>query len=111
LLSLPNWGPLYFLEHGFADAFLQSIQLLAINHQWEAIVQVSNTIFDKVIFTKQEDPKGDSSAPPQLANDNKSINTEYSEKTGRDQYMNASREWFLWMNTLTAIRNLPDGQK
>lgn len=123
LLSLPNWGTLYFLEQGFTDAFLLSIRLLAFNHQWEAIIQISNAIFDKVIAMEQDDPIGkvtssdkdqktDSSAasrqPDKATNSSPSA---ASEEFIKGQYMNASREWFLWKNTITAASNLPNRQE
>ncbi|KAI1173658.1 N-acetyltransferase B complex non catalytic subunit-domain-containing protein [Nemania sp. FL0916] len=122
LLSLPNWGPLHFLEHGFMDAFLLSIRLLALNHHWESIIQVSNAVFDHVIGMAKEEPAAaknsndgtqnhESPVPGQAESDKALVRNTQSDNTLKEQYIDASREWFLWTNTITAIRNMPSGQK
>ncbi|KAJ2982585.1 hypothetical protein NUW58_g6409 [Xylaria curta] len=99
LLSLPNWGPLFFLERGFPDAFLRGMHLLTLNEQWEEIVRVANCVFDKVIEFGQE------KSVVTKTNDNQ----DRVPKVVKEKYMNASREWFLWVSTITATRKLPDG--
>ncbi|KAJ8111970.1 hypothetical protein ONZ43_g5500 [Nemania bipapillata] len=122
LLSLPTWGPLYFLEQGFTDAFLLSIRLLAFNHQWEAVFQVVNAVFDKVIEAGQgksstaetgddRDRIGESSAHSGLPDNSSKSDPGIFSDAIRDQYMNMSREWSLWMSAITAIKNLPNGQE
>ncbi|KAI0858167.1 N-acetyltransferase B complex non catalytic subunit-domain-containing protein [Xylaria cubensis] len=92
LLSLPNWGPLLFLERGFTEAFFQSIQLLSFNEQWEEIIKVTDTVFDKVISLGQEEPPASSLAM-------------------NDRYTKASREWLLWTSSVNAAKKLPNGQE
>ncbi|TRX98064.1 hypothetical protein FHL15_001274 [Xylaria flabelliformis] len=92
LLSLPNWGPLLFLERGFTEAFFQSIQLLSFNEQWEEIIKVADTVFDKVISLGQEEPPASSLA----------IN---------ERYTKASREWLLWTSSVNAAKKLLNGQE
>lgn len=115
LLSLPKWGTLYFLEKGFTDAFLLSIRLLAFNHQWEAIIQISNSIFDKVIAMEQDNPTGKvTSSDKDQENETTATNSTHSaasEEFIKEQYRNASREWFLWKHTTTAASNLPNRQE
>lgn len=115
LLSLSNWGTLYFLEQGFTDAFLLSIQLLALNHQWEAIIKISNSIFDKVIVMEQEIPTGKVTSSDKIEeNDTSATNSTpnaASEEFIKGQYVNASREWLLWKNTIAAASNLPNRQE
>ncbi|KAI1119985.1 N-acetyltransferase B complex non catalytic subunit-domain-containing protein [Nemania abortiva] len=111
LLSLPNWGPLYFLEHGFTDAFLLSVRLLTFNQQWEAIIRVSDAIFDKVIVMGGKNPPAmEASDHGDRIDESPSSSQPVSDGLIREQYMNVSREWLLWISTITAIRNLPDGQ-
>ncbi|KAI1110523.1 N-acetyltransferase B complex non catalytic subunit-domain-containing protein [Nemania sp. NC0429] len=123
LLSLPNWGTLYFLEQGFTDAFLLSIRLLAFNLQWEAILQISNTVFDKVIEMEQHNPietvtssdNNQNTETPatrqRLVEATNSSPGRASEEFIKGQYLNASREWLLWKNTTTAASNLPNSQE
>ncbi|KAI0399183.1 N-acetyltransferase B complex non catalytic subunit-domain-containing protein [Xylaria palmicola] len=92
ILSLPNWGPLFFLERGFTDAFLSSIKLLASNEQWDEIMKVVNAIFDKVIAIGEQNQA--------------TIETTNGLGQKDEQYMNASREWFLWTNAVTATRRM-----
>ncbi|RYC65046.1 hypothetical protein CHU98_g1137 [Xylaria longipes] len=90
LLSLPNWGPLFFLERGLTDAFSRSIQLLSFNDQSGEIIKVVNIVFDKVI-SLGENP----GTIPLLI---------------QAHYINASREWLLWTSTVHAAKDLPNGQ-
>ncbi|KAI8950511.1 N-acetyltransferase B complex non catalytic subunit-domain-containing protein [Xylaria longipes] len=91
LLSLPNWGPLFFLERGLTDAFSRSIQLLSFNDQSGEIIKVVNIVFDKVI-SLGENP----GTIPLLI---------------QAHYINASREWLLWTSTVHAAKDLPNGQE
>ncbi|KAI0872011.1 N-acetyltransferase B complex non catalytic subunit-domain-containing protein [Hypoxylon argillaceum] len=116
LLSLPIWGPLYFLEHGFTDAFLLSLRLLTLNHHWEAIIHVANAVFDRVIATGQEkssttETNKSPTSAQQADSTASSASSVASEDVIREQYINMSREWFLWTSTVTAIKHLPNGQE
>ncbi|KAI0450481.1 N-acetyltransferase B complex non catalytic subunit-domain-containing protein [Xylaria acuta] len=91
LLSLPNWGPLFFLERGFTDAFYRSILLLSFKEQWNEIIRIVNIVFDKVISRGQESPS-------------------MAALVIEEQYVNASRQWFIWTGAVAAAKNLPDGQ-
>ncbi|KAI1428083.1 N-acetyltransferase B complex non catalytic subunit-domain-containing protein [Xylaria sp. FL1777] len=117
VLSLPNWGPLFFLERGFTDAFLLSIRLLTVNNQWEEIIRVVDIIFDKVIavghdINNNELEKDETSTLPQQLHDTtNSTASEASENAVKKQYMIASREWLLWTSALTASRHMPNRQQ
>ncbi|KAI3333091.1 N-acetyltransferase B complex non catalytic subunit-domain-containing protein [Ustulina deusta] len=116
LLSLPNWGPLFFLERGFTDAFLLSIRLLTANSQWEEVIRVVDVIFDKVIavghYAGNYEDQGDeiSAVFHQLDNTANSTSSEAAENVVKKRYVIASREWLLWTSALNAIRNLPSRQ-
>ncbi|KAI1751929.1 N-acetyltransferase B complex non catalytic subunit-domain-containing protein [Xylaria castorea] len=92
LLSLPNWGPLFFLERGFTDAFFRSLQLLSLNEQWEEVIRVVDTVFDKVISLGQKKPAASS-----LVIDG--------------HYTSASREWLLWTSSVDAAKKLREGHE
>ncbi|KAI0545084.1 N-acetyltransferase B complex non catalytic subunit-domain-containing protein [Xylaria curta] len=92
LLSLPNWGPLFFLERGFTEAFFQSIHLLSFNEQWEEIIKVADAVFDKVISLGQEEPPASSAVID-------------------ERYTKASREWALWTSSVDAAKKLLNGQE
>ncbi|KAI0817885.1 N-acetyltransferase B complex non catalytic subunit-domain-containing protein [Xylaria sp. FL0064] len=118
LCSLPNWGPLFFLESGFTDAFLMSIRLLTTNSLWEEVTRVAYIIFDYVItvghptnnFENQEDKR--SAIPELLDNGSDSTTTLAAESAVQKQYIIASREWFLWKSALNAItRNLSNREQ
>ncbi|KAI0429216.1 N-acetyltransferase B complex non catalytic subunit-domain-containing protein [Xylaria sp. FL1042] len=109
LLSLPNWGPLFFLERGFTDAFLLSIRLLTTNGQWEEITRVVDIIFDKVITAGHytNDRKGQedeiSAVSEQLDNALNPTGRATAESAVEKQYIIASREWLLWTSALKAV--------
>ncbi|KAI0523907.1 N-acetyltransferase B complex non catalytic subunit-domain-containing protein [Xylaria bambusicola] len=113
LLSLPNWGPLLFLERGFTDAFLLSIRLLTTNKQWEEVYRIVDTIFDKVIkignhTSGQGDEEDEAfTVPQQLDSTTISTPSDAPEAAVRKQYIMASREWLLWTSALNATRKLP----
>ncbi|KAJ8122284.1 hypothetical protein O1611_g9879 [Lasiodiplodia mahajangana] len=112
LLLLPNWGPLYFLEHGFTDAFLLSVRLLMFNRQWEAVIQIVDALFDKVILMEQKKPSAaETSDDGDRIDGNPAPSSVAFDDAIRDQYLDASREWFLWTSTITATRNLPNGKE
>lgn len=93
MLSMPNWGPLFFLERGFTDAFTQSMHLLTFNHQWDEIIRIVNIIFDKAIALGSEE------------------NTATETGDVREHYMNASREWSVWTSAINANKNLSNGRE
>ncbi|GAP92059.1 putative n-acetyltransferase b complex non catalytic subunit [Rosellinia necatrix] len=119
LLSFPNWGPLVFLERGFMDAFLQSMQLLTFNGQWEEINRIVNIIFDKVIAMKQgnpattNDPGEQVERPTTSSPPNDTANADLltaSRHIVEEQHVDAAREWSVWMHALNAIKNMPNRQ-
>ncbi|KAI0536665.1 N-acetyltransferase B complex non catalytic subunit-domain-containing protein, partial [Xylaria digitata] len=117
LLSLPNWGPLFFLERAYTDVFLRSIRLLTANGQWEEITRVVNIIFDKVIAMGHQkadgEDDGDGSSTVFQQQDSTTNLTPGAtlEKAVKEQYMKASREWFIWRSAFDAAGNLPNREK
>ncbi|KAI1357651.1 N-acetyltransferase B complex non catalytic subunit-domain-containing protein [Xylaria arbuscula] len=101
-LSLPEWGPLFFLEHGHTDAFLLSIRLLTANNHWEAVFGIAETIFDKVIrtgnHTSDQNDQGHETPVP----------GDTTQNELRKKYISVSREWLLWSSALNATRNMSD---
>lgn len=101
-LSLPGWGPLFFLERGFTDAFLLSIRLLTANNHWEEVFRVVNAIFDKV--TESGNHTSD-----QKDQENERLTAgDATQNAVRKKYITASREWLLWTSALNATRKMPD---
>ncbi|KAF2968910.1 hypothetical protein GQX73_g4659 [Xylaria multiplex] len=117
LLSLPNWGPLFFLERAYTDVFLLSIRLLTTNGQWEEITRVVNIIFDKVIATghqkADDEDVGDGGLTISQRQDSATNLTPGAtlEKAVEEQYMRASRECFIWRCAFYAAGNLPNREK
>ncbi|RWA09435.1 hypothetical protein EKO27_g5652 [Xylaria grammica] len=115
-LSLPNWGPLFFLERAFTDAFLLSIRLLTADSQWEEIIRVVDIIFDKVVaigcdITDGEDIGDEGLAVSRHGNGTNPTLSAAAERAVQEQYMKASREWLIWKSAFQAARNLPDREK
>ncbi|KAI0435953.1 N-acetyltransferase B complex non catalytic subunit-domain-containing protein [Xylaria telfairii] len=92
LLSLPNWGPMFFLEHGFDRAFLQSMRVLATNEQWEEVRRITNIVLDNVIALGQRNP-----------------DERFSDFDASG--INVSTEWTLWTSYIYAARKLPDAEE
>lgn len=92
LLSLPNWGPIFFLDRGFDRAFLQSMRLLATNEQWAEVGRVINIVLDNVITFEERNPDEDYSNFDDLG-------------------ISVSTEWILWTSYIYAARNLPDAEE
>lgn len=114
MLSMPNWGSLFFLERGFTDAFLQSIHLLTFNNQSDEIIRIINTIFDKAITVGPEEATATGTSDVEPEQPAKTINPNSrttSERAVREHYINASREWSIWTSAINATKNLSEGRE
>lgn len=100
---------MFFLERGLTDGFLRSLRLLSLSRHVDEVLRITNIIFDKVISLGKDGPN-----PEQPPSSNGPVLTpkpSHQDDTINDQYMNASREWALWVLAMDAASDLPNSPK
>ncbi|KAI2626325.1 hypothetical protein GGS21DRAFT_493269 [Xylaria nigripes] len=87
LFTLPNWGPLFFLEQGYTQAFSLTLQVLRVNKLFEELVRIGAILLDRA------------------------ISTDSLEGNMKDRYVAAAEDQSVLLTVVNAARHLPSARK
>ncbi|KAI1437601.1 hypothetical protein GGR50DRAFT_692119 [Xylaria sp. CBS 124048] len=108
LLSLPTWGPFYFLELGFFQAFQLSLTFLLHIEAYEEVAGVGKILLERAISIVREDL-----ATVQASNDdqNDMNSTSSLDNDVNYRYVEASQNWAVLRTIVNSACHLPDARK